>query len=328
MSLIAVEAALVVADPSQRDAIVASSAPIQAATRRDEPGCLVYSFAADAVEPDLIQVYELWDDEQSLAAHFLHPNYAAMRDLLHSAGLKSTASRKLRIDATAPVYAPDRSPIAGFPDAPRPRIRAVVFDFGGVLITPLTNQVGTLAGRHNTSLEEMLGVVIGPRDSGEHPWHRAERGELTVDEIQDLLAPWAAEIGLALHGDEVDVVLAPGSYTIVAPMVERLARLRGEGIRTALLTNTFREFRPTLETIVDLSLFDCVIESYAVAARKPEPAIYEATTAALGVEHWEIAYLDDFEQNLGTAKALGWTVIHVTDPILAIAELDRVLDPT
>jgi putative hydrolase of the HAD superfamily len=114
----------------------------------------------------------------------------------------------------------------------------------------------------------------------------------------------------------------------VTPMVERLARLRGEGIRTALLTNTFREFRPTLETIVDLSLFDCVIESYAVAARKPEPAIYEATAAALGVEHREIAYLDDFEQNLGTAKALGWTVIHVTDPILAIAELDRVLDPT
>jgi epoxide hydrolase-like predicted phosphatase len=204
-------------------------------------------------------------------------------------------------------------------------IRAVVFDFGGVLITPLTTQVGTLAGRHDTSLEAMLGIVIGPRDSGEHPWHRAERGELTVDEIQGQLAPWADKLGLALHGDEVDVVLAPGSYTIVAPMVERLARLRGEGIRTALLTNTFREFRPTLETILDLSLFDCIIESYAVGARKPEPAIYEATAAALGVEHREIAYLDDFDQNLRPAKALGWTAIHVTDPVLAIAELDHVL---
>jgi quinol monooxygenase YgiN len=62
-------------------------------------------------------VYELWEDEESLAAHFAHPNYTAMRDLLHAAGLKSTASRKLRIDAIAPVYAPDRSPIAGFPGA-------------------------------------------------------------------------------------------------------------------------------------------------------------------------------------------------------------------
>ena len=211
--------------------------------------------------------------------------------------------------------------------ASRRRIRAVVFDFGGVLITPLTNQVGDLAGRHDTSLEEMLGVVIGPRDSGKHPWHCAERGELGVAEIQDLLAPWADEIGLTLHGDEVDVVLAPGSYTIVTPMVQRLARLRGEGIRTALLTNTFREFRPTLETIIDLSLFDCIIESYTVGARKPEPAIYEATAVALGVEHREIAYLDDFDQNLAPAEALGWTAIHVTDPVLAIAELDRVARP-
>jgi quinol monooxygenase YgiN len=116
MSLIAVEAALVVRDATQRDAIVAASAPIQAATRRDEPGCLVYCFAADPVEPNLIQVYELWEDEQSLAAHFDHPNYTAMRDMLRESGLESTVSRKLRIDAVAPVYDADRRPIAGFGD--------------------------------------------------------------------------------------------------------------------------------------------------------------------------------------------------------------------
>jgi quinol monooxygenase YgiN len=114
MSLIAVEAAIRVADPARRDAIVQRSAPIQAATRNDEPGCLVYSFAADAVEPDLIQVYELWEDEASLAAHFEHPNYTAMREMLNGAGLASAVSRKLRIDATAPVYNADRTAFAGF----------------------------------------------------------------------------------------------------------------------------------------------------------------------------------------------------------------------
>ncbi len=153
-----------------------------------------------------------------------------------------------------------------------------------------------------------------------------ERGDLTVAEIQDLLGPFAADLGLELHGDEMDVVLAPAGFTIITPMVERLARLRGEGIRAALLTNTFREFRPTLEKVIDLSLFDCVIESYAVGARKPEPEIYEATAAALGAEHAEIAYLDDFDQNLAPAQALGWTTIHVTDPVAALAELDQVLD--
>lgn len=117
MSLIAVEAAIVVADPQVRDALVARSAPVQAATRTEEPGCLVYCFAADPVRPDLIQVYELWADEDSLAAHFQHPNYAAMREMLNGAGLTSAVSRKLRIDATAPVYGPDRKPTASFAEA-------------------------------------------------------------------------------------------------------------------------------------------------------------------------------------------------------------------
>ena len=47
MSLIAVEAAITIADPSTRQALVEKSAPIQQATRDDEPGCLVYCFAAD-----------------------------------------------------------------------------------------------------------------------------------------------------------------------------------------------------------------------------------------------------------------------------------------
>ena len=112
--LIAVEAALRVADAARRDEIVAASVPIQRATRVDEPGCIVYCFAADPCEPDLIQVYELWEDEASLTAHFDHPNYTAMREMLNTAGLASAVSRKFKIDAAAPVYGPDRRPTAAF----------------------------------------------------------------------------------------------------------------------------------------------------------------------------------------------------------------------
>ncbi|MGD9998493.1 MAG: putative quinol monooxygenase [Ilumatobacteraceae bacterium] len=120
MSLIVVEAAIVVADPSTRDALVAASAPLQAATRSEEPGCVVYSFCADPVQPDLIQVYELWADEASLAAHFDHPNYHAMRSMLNDAGLASAVSRKHRVDATAAVYGADRRPTASFASSADP----------------------------------------------------------------------------------------------------------------------------------------------------------------------------------------------------------------
>ncbi len=213
-------------------------------------------------------------------------------------------------------------PPAGAPAKP---VRAVVFDFGGVLITPITTGVSRLAERHDVTTRAMLEVLLGPDDSGDHPWHRAERGELAVAEIQSLLADHAGAAGVVLAGDEIDELLVPG-FVVNDAVVDAVAALRRAGIRTALLTNTFREFRPTLEQVLDLSMFDAVVESYAVGARKPEAAIYEAASAALGVPHDEIAFLDDFAQNLVAAERLGWRTVAVTDVATALAGLRDLVD--
>jgi epoxide hydrolase-like predicted phosphatase len=201
-----------------------------------------------------------------------------------------------------------------------------VFDFGGVLITPITNQLGELAASRGTTAALMLEVLLGPRASGDHPWHCAERGEIAVGEIQSLLDPWAAGVGVELVGDEIERLLAPGQFEVIDAVVECVRSLGEQGVPTALLTNTFAEFRPTMEQHLDLDLFTHVVESFAVGARKPEPAIYEATAAVLGVDHAAIVYLDDFDQNLAPAAALGWTTIHVTEPHAALATLARALD--
>ena len=114
MSLVVVEAWFTVGDPAQRDALVARTADNQRATREGEPGCLAYCFAADPVHDDLIQVYELWESEESLHAHLQHPNYFEMRNLLAAGGLVSADSRKHRIDRTAPVYDSDHKPSGHF----------------------------------------------------------------------------------------------------------------------------------------------------------------------------------------------------------------------
>ncbi|NQY55096.1 MAG: antibiotic biosynthesis monooxygenase [Ilumatobacteraceae bacterium] len=113
MSLVVVEAKIVV-NESKRDEMVASSTATQQATRDDEAGCLVYCFAADPVHADTIQVYELWESEEALHAHFDHPNYFAMRDLLAVGGLVSAESRKHRVDATASVYDANFTPSGHF----------------------------------------------------------------------------------------------------------------------------------------------------------------------------------------------------------------------
>jgi epoxide hydrolase-like predicted phosphatase len=203
-------------------------------------------------------------------------------------------------------------------------VRAVVFDFGGVLITPITTGITTIAERHGAEPRAMVEVLIGPEQTGDHPWHRAERGEIAVADIQAGLATYASTAGIELVGDEIDVLLVP-AYTFNAAVLDRIRSLHADGIRTGLLTNTFAEFRPTLEKDLDLTMFDAVVESYAVGARKPEPAIYAAMAAALDVEHDEIVFLDDFAQNLAPAAELGWRTIHVTDVDAALAELDEVI---
>ena len=106
------------ASQEDRDAAVANAVEFQESTRADEPGCVEYSFAPDSGCPTRVQVFELWADEASLAAHFEHPNFWATKALLREfkrAGESAVA--KYRVDATASVYGPDGTPDAGFADA-------------------------------------------------------------------------------------------------------------------------------------------------------------------------------------------------------------------
>ena len=73
--MIIVVAALEFASESDRDKAVALTADVQRLTREEEPGCHDYCFAPDPAVPTRMQVYELWEDSSSLAAHFEHPYY-------------------------------------------------------------------------------------------------------------------------------------------------------------------------------------------------------------------------------------------------------------
>ena len=113
--MIAISGTIGFSSHAVRDAAVAESVELQRSTRCDELGCMAYVFAADPVEPTIVHVFELWRDAVSLAAHFDHPNYAAMRQLLRRherSGPSSTA--KYRIDRAGPVYGADGVATASF----------------------------------------------------------------------------------------------------------------------------------------------------------------------------------------------------------------------
>ena len=111
-------------------------------------------------------------------------------------------------------------------------------------------------------------------------------------------------------------------------VVKRIVGLRSERFTTALLTNSFKEFRAHIEKHVDFGIFDLVIDSSEVGCRKPEPEIYRLTTERLRVAPERILYLDDFMANVIGAREAGWDAIHVTGPEQALAALATALDPS
>lgn len=104
--MIVVAATIDYADQAARDAAVAASVTNQMATRTDEAGCHAYCFAADPGIPTRIQVYELWEDEASLAAHFVHENYLRMREILGGFGITAAWNRMYEVGRNEPVYGP------------------------------------------------------------------------------------------------------------------------------------------------------------------------------------------------------------------------------
>jgi quinol monooxygenase YgiN len=90
-------------DREHREALLAAIRPLVQRTREDEPGCLDYAFTADTVEDDRVVVVERWQDEATLAAHFVHPNFLATKTTLHDFGSGISAIRKYRIDLSEPV---------------------------------------------------------------------------------------------------------------------------------------------------------------------------------------------------------------------------------
>ena len=101
-------------DPAVRDRLVESTAELQLATARDEPGCVVYTMSADPARPGRISIVELWESTEALEAHFQHPNFHATGLALRSEPRVGGSVMKYRIDAVAPVRGDDGVATAAF----------------------------------------------------------------------------------------------------------------------------------------------------------------------------------------------------------------------
>ena len=199
-------------------------------------------------------------------------------------------------------------------------IRAVFFDFGGVLSTSPFDAFASYEER--SGLPPGFIRTVNSTNADDNAWAHLERGDVTLEEFVERFEREAEGFGRRVDGREV---LSCLSGEMRPQMVEAVRRCR-EQLTTGLLTNNFVTAESSLDTHVDvLALFDIVVESARTGVRKPEPRFYEIACELAGVEPAEVVFLDDLGINLKPAAAMGMTTIKVTDPDVALGELEAVV---
>jgi putative hydrolase of the HAD superfamily len=202
-------------------------------------------------------------------------------------------------------------------------IQAVLFDFSGVLTTSPWPSITTAAGGD-------LAFLTGPyHEDTDHPWHRLERGEITVEEWVIAVQAAAVDAGRTLDLTPMEGLLT--ALDVHDDVVDHIRRLRADGYRTALVTNNVREGADGWRAMIPVDeLFDVVVDSSSVGMRKPNPAIFTHTLDLLGgVAPERAVFLDDVETNLAGARLAGLHTILVGDPPgPALVALDEMLGRT
>ena len=79
---------LMVFDPASQTSVLDAARELTAATLQ-EPGCRTYGLWSDPDRPGTFRIFEEWEDQESLTAHFATPHFAAFGERLGQLGLVS-----------------------------------------------------------------------------------------------------------------------------------------------------------------------------------------------------------------------------------------------
>jgi putative hydrolase of the HAD superfamily len=192
----------------------------------------------------------------------------------------------------------------------------LLIDWGGVLTTNL------FASFHAYCLQAQIDPKTLLGRFKDDPAAREllialEKGELAEEAFEQ---QFAALLGVEPAG------LIDGLFSGVEPdaaMVAAVRRAHSQGVRTALVSNSWGVHRYPHELFEEL--FDGVVISGEEGIRKPSRRMYElgAERAAVAVE--QCVFVDDLIFNLTPAEQLGMATIHHTSAETTIPQLERLL---
>lgn len=198
-------------------------------------------------------------------------------------------------------------------------IRAVFFDFGGVLGRWDRAYVAAFEAEYGLPEGGVLKALYGTPG-----WRDAETGRASAD-------AWLADVDTAMKQAAAKPV--PPAHSIWSRLwndmdsdVIGLANRLRSAYRVGVLSNTTTMLEDQLlapNGILDM--WDVVINSARVGIAKPDAGIYTAAAKAVGLALDECVHIDDMENNVLGARAAGFKAVHHTGNFAALESSLRAL---
>ena len=197
-------------------------------------------------------------------------------------------------------------------------IRAVFFDFGGVIVrTEYQAPRQHLAERLGMEYEDVVKIVfespssvkasVGKISAEEHWTEVTKRLRQPVSELETIRNEFFA-------GDVID-----------HEIVDYLRSLRSDYF-VGLISNAWPDLRDYITKQKFEDAFDHMLISGEVGVVKPKAKIYQIALEQAGVSPNEAVFVDDFYENIEGCQAVGMHGIHFRDPKTAMTELRNLLD--
>ena len=207
------------------------------------------------------------------------------------------------------------------------RIEAIVSDFGGVLTSALVDSFVGVLDSSGVSLEELGKAMAALAErEGSNPLFELETGRLSEARFMgalsdELSARRGSRVELDGFGERYFRHLEPNER-----LIEYMRELGARGYRLAICTNNVREWEARWRAMLPVDeIFDVVVDSAFVGARKPERRIYEITLERLGTSPEATLFIDDIEINCQGAREIGMQAIHFRSTDQAIEAIEAAL---
>lgn len=201
-------------------------------------------------------------------------------------------------------------------------INTVIFDLGGVLLhLQSQDQIRKWLKRLRVDENDPIAHTLLYPSESKIFWDLM-RGKLSERQFWlETAKAWRIPNFLVVHG--LRQISAPKNMN--QPLVNYLTNLRGK-FKLGILSNAGDATRAA---VLKNNRFDGLVDVMVISAEegfaKPDREIYEITLRKLGSEPQECVFVDDLQENIQAARALGMTGIQHIENESTIRQLNAVL---